>query len=186
MLIGFLLKTTVMSTKILGHTVFSFFKLLLIFFYSGAVYATGIGPPDGLDGIGVLILLIQYLVLPIIALFYLAKYLIPEFSKPKDGTELETNTVKRRAVLSWLLPLCALTINMVSELVFYGAPLFSLSFFFSIIVHAVGVFYFVRTAIYFFSEEKKGLYSHFGGALVLHCYLFLSYLSLLLVVTKTF
>jgi len=152
----------------------------VVFFYSSIANATGIGLPNGLDGTGVLILVFQYLVIPIIILFFLVKYLIPEFSKSKD--EIHSNTItkiiRRRAILSWLLPVCALTVQMISELAFYGLPLFSLPFYISLIIYVVGVYYFFRVSVYFFSKTKEGLYSHYCIALVIHSYLLLSYSSL--------
>ncbi len=160
----------------------------MLLLFSGTACATGISPMGGIDGLGFLYLVIQYLVLPLVVLFFLAKYLIPEFSRAKYKNQLDAvvHTNKRRAILSWLFPIFAILVSAIGGFFFYSKTVFSLPFYFSLIVYAFGLYYFARTLATFFSKKREGLYIHLLVALLIHGYFLYSYISLTIFVLTQF
>lgn len=157
-----------------------FFRFLMLLLFSGAASAAGISPMGGLDGIGLLFLVTQYFVLPLVVLFFLIKYLIPEFSRNKDTGQSGAvdGSSKGRAILSWLFAISALVVFEVGSFFFYSETVFSLVFFCSLIIYGVSFYYFLLTLVSFFNKERKGLYVHFSIALLIHVYLLYLYFSL--------
>lgn len=160
----------------------------MLLLFSGIASATGISPMGGLDGIGLLFLVIQYFVLPLVVLFFLIKYLIPEFSRNKDKSQLGAvvGSIKRRAILSWLFAIFALVVFEIGSFFFFSETVFSLVFFCSLIVYAFGLYFFLLTLVSFFTKERNELYIHFFVALFIHVYLLYLYFSLAILVLTQF